>query len=66
MDHNPDSVVWIAGDANFPNIDWESYSVSGNNYPVHLCETFLNFIEDCGLTQTVNFPSRYAILLIFS
>ena len=60
MDHNPGSIVWIVGDANFPNIDWDSYSVSGNNYPVHLCETFFNFIEDCGLTQTVNFPTRYA------
>jgi len=55
---NPDSVVWIAGDANFPNIDWNSYSIIGYNYPTHLCETFLSFIQDCGLTQTVNFVTR--------
>jgi len=23
IENNPDCVVWIAGDANFPNIDWE-------------------------------------------
>ena len=60
MDRNPDFVMWIVGDANFPNINWNSYLVSGNNYPVHLCAMFLDFIQDCGLTQTVNFPTRSA------
>ena len=32
VEHNPDSVVWIAGDA---NIDWNSYSISGYNYSTH-------------------------------
>ena len=58
QERNPDSDVCIAGDANFPNIDRNSYSVSGYNYPTHLCETFLNFIQDCSLTQTVNFTTR--------
>ena len=60
MDRNPDSVISIAGDANFSNIRRLVFLLSGNNYPVHLCAVFLDFIQDCGLTQTVNFPTRSA------
>ena len=30
-DHN--SAVWVAGDLNFPNVDWKTWTVNNNNYP---------------------------------
>ena len=30
---NPRSPIWIAGDFNFPYIDWETLSINGYNYP---------------------------------
>ena len=28
---NPNNIIWLAGDVNFPNIDWHTYYVKGNS-----------------------------------
>ena len=65
-DNYPDSPIWIAGDINLPNVKWERNCISGNAYTAALCNLFINFIEDYGLTQMVDFPTRrQSILDIF-
>ena len=52
------SPIWIVGDINLPNIDWQTSSISGSVYPTYLCNPFLNFLQEYGFTQTVTFPTR--------
>ena len=54
----PNSPVWIAGDYNLPNIDWQNQCTVKHNYPIQLCNILLNFVADFGLTQIVDFPTR--------
>ena len=50
--------MWIARDLNLPNIDWENHAVKSNSYPISLCNIFLEFINNYGFTQVVNFSTR--------
>ena len=50
--------IWIAGDLNLPDINWNNCAVEGTSYPVSLSNIFLDFISTYGMTQTVNFPTR--------
>jgi len=45
----------LAGDFNFPSIDWKTYTTNG---PVNASE-FLEFILNSSLTQHTTFPTRY-------
>ena len=54
----PNLPVWIAGDLNLPNIDWENHAVKSNSYHISLCNIFLEFINNYGFTQVVNFSTR--------
>ena len=56
--NHPNSPIWIAGDINLPDVNWERNCISGNTYLAALCNLFLTFIEDYGLTQMVDFPTR--------
>ena len=56
--NHPNSPIWIAGDINLPNVNWERNIINGNTYTAALCNLFLTFIVDCGLTQMVDFPTR--------
>ena len=53
-----DIPIWIAGDLNLPNIDWENYCIVDNVYPVTICERLIDFMQEYGFSQTVNFPTR--------
>jgi len=55
---HPNSPIWITGDINLPNINWERYCVDGNAYSIALCELFLDLIQEHGFTQVVDFPTR--------
>ena len=55
---NPRSPFWLSGDLNLPDIDWDSSSVSGNRYASAINNSFLDLIQDIGLEQTVDFPTR--------
>ena len=52
------STIWLAGDANLPDINWEQDTIDGNSYPRDICESFLRLKIDCGFSQTINFPTR--------
>ena len=57
--NNPKLPIWIAGDFNLPNIDWDNLSVSGYNYSLQLCNIILDFIViNSGLMQIVNSSTR--------
>ena len=63
---NSNDIVWLAGDLNLPNIDWNCNCVSSNNYPTQLCETLINTMLDHNLSQLVDFPTRNNILHVFA
>ena len=58
LSEHSDVPVWIAGDLNLPDINWNNCAVEGTSYPVSLSNIFLDFISTYGMTQTVNFPTR--------
>ncbi|XP_072043470.1 uncharacterized protein [Amphiura filiformis] len=62
---NPNTAVWIAGDANLPDIDWPTDQVIGHQYPKALNESFLRIqlIARVGLEQLVDFPTRLDSIL---
>jgi len=55
---NLDTPIWIAGDVNLPNIDWESLCIDNNTYPIALCEKFIELTSNHGFTQVVKSPTR--------
>ena len=52
------AIFIVAGDFNLPDIHWDSHTVTDNQYPHHVSETFLNIALDLSLEQVVNFPTR--------
>ena len=52
------AIFIVAGDFNLPDIHWDSHTVSDNQYPHRVSETFLNIALDLSLEQVVNFPTR--------
>ena len=58
VDNHPSLPLWIAGDLNLPNIDWEVYHTNGTAYPSILCETIIDFILEYGFIQSVKDATR--------
>ncbi|KAK3090310.1 hypothetical protein FSP39_010831 [Pinctada imbricata] len=54
----PGSVVWISGDANLPDIEWDTMSITGNRNSAPINTAFLTTVLDIGSEQVVNFPTR--------
>ena len=52
------AILIVAGDFNLPDIHWDSHTVTDNQYPHRVSETFLNIALDLSLEQVVNFPTR--------
>ena len=40
--NNPNSSIWISGDFNLPDINWEDGSITGHNYPHNFAELLLD------------------------
>ena len=59
----PNDIIWIAGDFNLPDIDWNISCIAGSNYPLKINELFLDFTNTFGFSQLVNFPTRYNNIL---
>ena len=55
---NPRATLWFSGDVNLPDIDWETHTIKGHNYPISINQCFLNSIYDTGSDQIVRFPTR--------
>ena len=54
---NSNSVVWLGGDFNLPNIDWEDNAVKPDTQ-VGLGNSLLDICSDLGRTQMNNQPTR--------
>ena len=52
------SPFWIGGDWNLPDINWETNSITGHQYPKPINETFIDMMNVCNLEQIVDFPTR--------
>jgi len=46
-----DDVMWITGDFNLPNIDWNSNSVTCNKYPLDICNMLIDVLSIGGFSQ---------------
>ncbi|KAL8590830.1 hypothetical protein ACOMHN_052181 [Nucella lapillus] len=51
-------ILIIGGDFNTPDIDWNTLSIAGNQYPIHVNQTLLDFVADSNMEQQVDFPTR--------
>ncbi len=54
----PRSTIWIAGDANLPDINWDKYTISGSNYKHSISQLLLDTMYDVCSEQIVKFPTR--------
>lgn len=57
------SVIWLGGDFNLPDIDWKAITVKGHQYPETINRQFLDMLNRCGLQQEVTFPTRNSNIL---
>ena len=48
----PSSVIWISGDANLPDIEWETMSITGHQNPVPVNSQFMNTVMDVARSLT--------------
>ena len=55
--------LWIGGDFNLPDLDWDSYTITGSQYPQTLNEKYLEIFDLNSLNQVVNFPTRKSATL---
>jgi len=53
-----DSPVWIGGDMNLPNIDWQNNVAKSGSYPISFCNTFLDLLNNYGFMQGVKSGTR--------
>ena len=60
IEQNLNVPIWISGDLNLSNINWETSSISGYSYPSALCDVIL---ENYNLSQIVNTPTRHNHIL---
>ena len=52
------SVLFLGGDFNLPDINWETLSICGHQYLKSINEIFLDLFQDLGLSQSVLEPTR--------
>ena len=50
---NKNSVIYIGGDLNLPDIDWKTNSISGSQYSKAINQRYLDLINLCNLQQSV-------------
>ena len=52
------NVLVMGGDFNLPDINWVDLTITGNQNPTRVNQSFLDIIADNGLEQQVDFPTR--------
>lgn len=52
------SVLWIGGDFNLPDIDWNNYVVAGHRNPLSVNNDIFTSTLEMGIEQIVTFPTR--------
>ena len=56
---NTNCHVWLAGDFNLSGFDWLENNIKPNCQCLHLHEQFLGILDDNGLTQIIDIPTRH-------
>ena len=52
------AVIWIMGDFNLPDINWNSYTIDKHQYSKEINELFINTIQSLNLEQVTKQPTR--------
>ena len=52
------SLIWLLGDFNLPQIDWDTEQIKQNCSYTSVYDSFLKIIHDFGLEQIVKIPTR--------
>ena len=52
------NILIIGGDFNLPDIDWESETIVGNQYPHPVSQSLLDFVAEGNMEQQVDFHTR--------
>jgi hypothetical protein len=47
--------LWIAGDFNLPDINWNKMTIEGSTYPNHINKSFVDIVQDLCMEQIVDF-----------
>ena len=55
---NKKAALWIAGDLNLPDINWEDLNITGHNNSVSMNNRLLDMVQTCAFQQMVTFPTR--------
>ena len=55
---NSKATIWLAGDFNLPDIDWNNETIIGIRYPKPVNEAIINMLHSCELEHMVDFPTR--------
>ena len=50
--------IWIAGDMNYPDIDWQDWTLKTGNKYTNLHNNFLDMIDEHHLSQVIKDPTR--------
>ena len=50
--------IWIGGDMNLPDIEWETEQLTTNQYTHSISYSFMDALANTGLQQIVDFPIR--------
>ena len=50
--------LWIAGDFNLPDINWNKMTIEDSPYPNHINKSFIDIVQDLFMEQIVDFPTR--------
>jgi len=54
----PKATLWLVGDFNLPDIDWNTVTIKGHQNTKAINENFINMTNDLGLEQIVDFNTR--------
>jgi hypothetical protein len=52
------ATIWLGGDFNLPDISWENHQITGHQYPLRFNNRLLEEVQDLGLEQVADFPTR--------
>ena len=52
------SIIWIAGDLNLPDINWQLNTVQNSSYPHKISKLFIDALDSGGFNQMADSPTR--------
>ena len=52
------AIIWITGDMNLPNINWNLNSVTGNSYLQYISNSLIDEFNSGGFIRMVELPTR--------